>query len=726
MSFVFWGRLVFYLVLMTAPAFLPAMELYWESSFIVRAMLLVPAAMLLARYGRRLGRWRGIWYSHLIMLALPALFIPLVGISRTLLTYYLTGGYAYLSTWLIFHRRWGKLLYPEPFYYAYILFHLTGFSRISEDMANQSRGYNSILFLLMVLGFAVYAVLIYRFEYISRRGAPKLRESIIAASVISGIALAMALILPPDFVKNLQVMNDLNNIIQPDMKPLNAQGNNMGEPGNLQGNGEQQGQTDGQVYLMSPDGWGKNSQGENGQNQNQYMVMVVSSQRQPLYLADGYYNLIDPVRGFYSDPDFFLNKLTRSQYLESWVNPDPVPSDNRSLVKSTVYSTIADKVSSFDPYQLEPTVYNNTWYPLSYSYRTESLISNISLTGVFPRLPELSDAEKQDLAPYLAVSLTADERKQYEDYLAGIISDGDGYTARVMEILKGYSNFQYQLGFTDDVSIKAISDFLFKTRTGDCTEFSNSAAILGRLAGIPTRVVTGYLVSRDLQSPNHRMALQELQKRYPPLQDEKLSDLYLVTTAHRHSWAQFYLPGYGWTDMEATSYAIPPPANMNPNNMNIVIPDIRERTVVQRNIQIPWGLILQLVLAALVLSAMTAYVIRWGRISALAVTSRRDDERGYKALYRLLLIRLHARSWELKSPDLTPAEYAEDHPELSAFVELYNRMVYGRSSRRSSGDERTAEQRNRLRNEYRRLLSAKRGPLVLLREIFALNDLRYL
>ncbi len=739
MSYIFWSRGAIYLLLMAVPAFLPGISLYWEGSFILRSLVIVPAGMLLGWFGPRLGKRRGVSISHMIIIAMPLLFLPWTGFSRTLLDFALTGWYAYFSTWLIFQKRMGRLLYPEPFYYAWILYRLMGFSRVSEEAAAAARGFNSVMFVLMIAGFALYALLIYRFEYSSRKSRPDLRESIISAALFIGTALSLVLFIPPDFVSRLQVLNNLDNILEPELRTFDSDRDSPGNRGNLVGDGnptDQSGEGDelGQLLMMNAERWGREPRpgdGQGGAMRNQYMVMVVSSPREPVYLADEYYNLMDPVRGFYSDPDFELNRLIRSQFLESWVNPDPLPLRNRVPVWIDVYSTIPDKVSSFQPFNLEPTVYDRRWHPLSYTYRTRSLISNISMGGQFPRLGRLTSEEQEQMAPYLEVGLTEDYRRQYQDFLDGIIDDGDGFMERIVAILRNFSSFQYELGFTDNVSIQAISAFLFENRTGDCTEFSNSAAILARMAGIPSRVVTGYLVSRDLQSPNHVMALDEIRNRYPPLEGEDPDDLFLVTTAHRHSWPQFYLPVYGWVDFEATAFAIPPAGDMNPNNLNVVIPDIRERTVVQQQIEIPWGLIIRIALSAALLSLAALYVLRWERIIRLGIVSKKNTEKGYKALYRLLLIRLYARGYELKEPDATVRDYASSYPELAAFASLYEKLVFGsKPDKPGDGsigtDPLNIEEFRQLREEYRRIIRMRRGPGILLKQAFGIKDLRYL
>ena len=725
---IFAGRLGLYILLTLLPALHPAVVQYTDLAFLLRA-LLMPLAAILAWIRPIAGRGRR--NLHLTALGLAFISLPFLGFTMPLLELFLFVQYAYWSTWLMFRRRLARIFYADLFYFAFVIY------RLLSLHSQEAEVFNVLALVLMFVGFISYAILLYCLEFGARR--PRVGEIVISILLPLALGLSIALFLPENFAGELRIFNSLSNILEPPMRPLPDSAEGLNEDGNLAGNGRAGGAGSGgegrdgdeggdepSVFLRSPDAWGNNrgeggegsSQGQDGQNgtgQNQYMVMVVNSPEDPLYLADEYFNHQDAERGFYSDPDFELNRLTRSQYLETWRNPDPVPLFNRRPVWIDVYSTIPEKLSSYDPYQIEPTIFDTTFYPISYTYRSESLVSNIGLSGVFPQVGDLLSPEKEELEPYLDLRIPQHFAQSYRELVDEIIGEDDDYLARIFAILQYYRGYQYELGFTDNVSTEAISSFLFETRSGDCTEFSNSAAILARLAGIPSRVVTGYLLSESLQTNAHRRAIAELQRHYPPIAEDNLSSLYLLTTAHRHSWAQFYLPIYGWVDFETTSFAIPPTGNMNPNNMDVIIPDLQERSPVQRRLPIPWGIVLRSMFMAIAVGIFIFYTLRWTRLTRLSLVSQRNNERGYKALYRLLIIRLHARGYELKNIDLTPAEYARGYPELEEFARLYTRLVFG-----EGGDS------GALRAEYRRLLREGRRASALLREIFSLRDMRYL
>lgn len=76
-----------------------------------------------------------------------------------------------------------------------------------------------------------------------------------------------------------------------------------------------------------------------------------------------------------------------------------------------------------------------------------------------------------------------------------------------------------------------VEDFLYRTKTGYCTYFATSAAVMGRCVGIPTRYVEGAIVSKDCKR----------KKGYSLLNGNSL-----------HAWCEAYFEGFGWVRFEAT------------------------------------------------------------------------------------------------------------------------------------------------------------------------------
>ncbi len=73
--------------------------------------------------------------------------------------------------------------------------------------------------------------------------------------------------------------------------------------------------------------------------------------------------------------------------------------------------------------------------------------------------------------------------------------------------------------------------FLDSADTGYCVHFASSAAVLLQAAGIPARYVTGYMVQA------------------------KAGEKTVVNGTMAHAWVEYWLPGFGWTVLEATPSA---------------------------------------------------------------------------------------------------------------------------------------------------------------------------
>ncbi|MBI5018209.1 MAG: DUF3488 domain-containing transglutaminase family protein [Deltaproteobacteria bacterium] len=80
-----------------------------------------------------------------------------------------------------------------------------------------------------------------------------------------------------------------------------------------------------------------------------------------------------------------------------------------------------------------------------------------------------------------------------------------------------------------------VDQFLFETRRGFCEHYAAAFALLMRAAGVPARVVTGYLGGE--QNP--------------------LGDYWVVHQADAHAWAEVYLDGRGWVRVDPTAAVAP-------------------------------------------------------------------------------------------------------------------------------------------------------------------------
>lgn len=100
------------------------------------------------------------------------------------------------------------------------------------------------------------------------------------------------------------------------------------------------------------------------------------------------------------------------------------------------------------------------------------------------------------------------------------------------------SEYAYARSFTRPPLADPLLDFLFTQKRGHCEYFASALALLGRAAGVPTRVVMGYRVTE--KSP---------------------FGYYVVRERNAHAWVEAWLPGDGWATRDAT------PPEAQPNNV---------------------------------------------------------------------------------------------------------------------------------------------------------------
>jgi hypothetical protein len=426
--------------------------------------------------------------------------------------------------------------------------------------------------------------------------------------------------------------------------------------------------------------------------------------------------------------------------LETWFDSSYDFDWGREIEEVFALSTLPEKYLPYKPLAVEPTVLQKGYGPFRYSHKVRSAVSRTRPED-WADSGELTPDEREELESFLDAALAKNDLDIFEAHLRGALQTAgeaardtdrdarvpEGPFDRILAILQSFSAFQYNAGYADDTSIPALVDFLTYTKEGDCTEFSNAAAVLGRLAGIPSRVVTGFLAAEDLQTPAHLRGLAVLRNQIALLREFPPEDLFLVTTAHRHSWVQFWLSGYGWVDFEATSFAIPPIGLGDANNRDVVIPIFEKEPEITPLRSFPWRPVLR-ALGILICGALAAaYALRYGRELLLYLRARRPDEKGVIAVYKLLLMRLAAEGRPIKPPSRTSLEYAglfPDDPAFKPFAALYTQLRYR--------DFSVATERLRvheaLRGEYRKVLAGQRrgGPLGALRRIFSLRGLAYL
>ena len=101
----------------------------------------------------------------------------------------------------------------------------------------------------------------------------------------------------------------------------------------------------------------------------------------------------------------------------------------------------------------------------------------------------------------------------------------------VIAYLQG--NFTYSLNPKRDKRFLPLEDFLLHSREGYCEHFATAAAVLLRGAGVPTRLVSGFLHGEW----------------------NSLGRYFMVRQRDSHTWIEAYLPDKGWVPFDPTPAA---------------------------------------------------------------------------------------------------------------------------------------------------------------------------
>lgn len=115
-----------------------------------------------------------------------------------------------------------------------------------------------------------------------------------------------------------------------------------------------------------------------------------------------------------------------------------------------------------------------------------------------------------------------------------IVRSGETDRARVAFLENYFRNGGYRYS-TRDLAIgdRALEQFLFEKKQGHCEFFASSFALLLRAAGVPCRLVGGYLGGEY----------------------NELGGYYLITNDKAHVWVEAYIEGSGWMRIDPSSFA---------------------------------------------------------------------------------------------------------------------------------------------------------------------------
>ena len=92
------------------------------------------------------------------------------------------------------------------------------------------------------------------------------------------------------------------------------------------------------------------------------------------------------------------------------------------------------------------------------------------------------------------------------------------------------AGYHYTLEVGKFQTADPVAEFVYEKKKGYCEYFATAATLLLRLSGVPARYVTGYAVRSFQRNGTH----------------------YVVRDSDAHAWAEAYVAGRGWVEVDAT------------------------------------------------------------------------------------------------------------------------------------------------------------------------------
>lgn len=161
------------------------------------------------------------------------------------------------------------------------------------------------------------------------------------------------------------------------------------------------------------------------------------------------------------------------------------------------------------------------------SGRRQSYSADSSTEGILPVVSKINRPFYLRLPDTVSVRL----RTFAEEIRKRGASDSEVVTLLENHFRNGNYRYSLQGLPTGD---NALEKFLFESRQGHCEFFASAFAIVARAAGVPSRLVGGYLGGEY----------------------NELGGYYLVSEQMAHVWVEVFLPGRGWVRIDPSSLAV--------------------------------------------------------------------------------------------------------------------------------------------------------------------------
>lgn len=223
---------------------------------------------------------------------------------------------------------------------------------------------------------------------------------------------------------------------------------------------------------------------------------------------------------------------------EYWLQPVSQPGDVVSyqillepLATNTLFGphevrSVAGRINGVER-DSDDSVYLRFSTPRRVQYQVLSEVPNRArMLG----LPSQAERAPSELPPrYLQLPSGLDPRIMQ---LAREITARGTSTIEKASLVESYlkRNYSYTLNLNWAPGPQPVGTFLFDAKSGHCEYFASSMAILLRAAGIPTRIINGFLMGEY----------------------NAIGADYIVRQSDAHSWVEVYVPEHGWTEFDPT------------------------------------------------------------------------------------------------------------------------------------------------------------------------------
>ncbi len=198
----------------------------------------------------------------------------------------------------------------------------------------------------------------------------------------------------------------------------------------------------------------------------------------------------------WTESDYGRNPIYTARFYSDKPNMDFIRMFENVDFTEILDNAYWEEVISEDMYNAFKREYELAWYDFEQNGEN----------GVTPRIQALAD-----------------------EITAGLTNDYD----KAKAIERYFENgFTYDLNYVPEESTAEY--FLFTGKRGICTDFATATTLLLRAAGIPARYTEGYQLKDDSMDVYGQFIVKENQA---------------------HAWSTAYIEGYGWLELDGTSYA---------------------------------------------------------------------------------------------------------------------------------------------------------------------------